>query len=307
MTLSLLAALLSQPALGERISFKLGYRTNNISGNDINTWIDSFNLLWKDYQGLNGGDLQGQFTPISFSGGLDLELRITLYKGLALNLAGGYLSSSEEGTTSFQHASGTQSEEQYISNKVTAVPLKIGFSYAFVIPPFPRLSLVAGLGRHILFVSYDSTNNYASKITDLGKEFNYLINKKNEYSSESLGYYAHLGAEMEIFKFLAVVLEGEKVWNQVDGFKGPFIYEAQGFPPESITQSGKASLYFYESDHIGSGTYYTLLSGHKNTPADQLEYPLDSGSIEGPLIRNVRQGMLDFDHISIKIGIRFKF
>ncbi len=173
LTLSLMVTLLSQPVMGERISFKLGYRTNSISGNDINTWIDSFNLLWKDYQGLNGGDLQGQFTPINYSGGIDLELRITLYKGLALNLAGGYLSSSEEGTTSFQHASGIQSEEQYISNKVTAVPLKVGFSYAYVIPPFPRLSLVAGAGRHILFVSYDSTNNYASKITDLGKEFNY--------------------------------------------------------------------------------------------------------------------------------------
>ncbi len=307
MTLILLVALLSQPALCERISFKLGYSTNNISGNDINTWIDSFNLLWRDYQGLNGGDLQGQFNPVHYSGGLDLELRITLYKGLALNLSGGYFSSTEEGVTSFQHSSGIQSEEQFISNKITAVPLKIGVSYAFVVPPFPRLSLVAGVGKHILFVSYDSINNYASKITDLGKEFNYLINKKNEYASESLGTYAHLGAELEVVKFLALVLEGEKVWNQVDGFKGPISYDAQGFPPDSISQGGKASLYFYESDHIGSGTYYSLLSGHKNTPESQLEYPLDGGAIEGPRIRNVRSGMLDFNHISFKIGIRFKF
>lgn len=302
-------ALLSQPSLGEHLSFKLGYSTNNISGNDINTWIDSFNLLWRDYQGLNGGDLQGQFTPVHYSGGLDLELRITLYKGLALNLAGGYFSSSEEGTTSFQHSSGFQSEEQFISNKITAVPLKVGFSYAFVVPPFPRLSLVAGLGRHLLFVAYDSTNNYTSEFTEPGKEGNYLINKKNEYSSESLGYYAHLGAELEIVKFMAVVLEGEKVWNQVDGFKGPlnYKYEARGLVEDSLTQSGKASLYFYESDHIGSGTYYSLLSGHKNKPEGQLEIPLDGGPTPGPQIRNVLQGMLDFNHISFKIGIRFKF
>ncbi len=300
-----LLTVISLPARGERVSLKFSYSTNRISGNDINTWIDSFNLLWQDWKNVNGGDLQGQFVPIKFPNGLELELRIPLYKGLALNLAGSWMSSTEDGTVSFQHASGQQSDEQYILNKVRAVPLKIGLSYAFALPPFPRLSLLAGVGQHILLVSYDSINNNKSVFSDPGNTLE--INKDNEYSSESLGLYANLGAELELLEFMAVVVEGEKVWNSTDGFKGPYRYEALGFSGGNLTQAGKASLYFYESDYIGTGTFYSVLAGHGMKPEDQLDYPLDGGPIPGPAIKNVRQGELDFNTISFKIGIRFKF
>jgi hypothetical protein len=305
--LIVLLAALSTPARGERVSLKFSYSTNNISGNDINTWVDSFNLLWKDWRDVNGGTLQGQFVPLKYSNGLEAELRVPLYKGLAINLAGSWYSSSEEGAVTFDHAGATQSEEQYIQNKVTAVPLKLGLSYAFALPPFPRLSILAGVGRHILFVSYKSTNNYQSLITDFGQQFNYRINKDNEYSSESLGFYANLGVELEILEFLAFVVEGEKVWNSTDGFKGAYRYEALGFPGGDLIQAGKASLYFYDSDHIGTGTFYSVLAGHESRPEDQLDYPLDGGPIQGPEIKNVRQGELDFNTVSFKIGIRFKF
>ncbi len=74
-----LLAAVSMPARSERVSLKFSYSTNGITGNDINTWIDSFNLLWQDWRNVNGGDLQGQFVPINFSNGLEIELRIPLY------------------------------------------------------------------------------------------------------------------------------------------------------------------------------------------------------------------------------------
>jgi len=298
---------LALPAQSERISLKLGYSTNNISGADINTWVDSFNLLWSDWQSLNGGDLLGSFSPVEYGGSLEVGLRIPLFKGLALNLSGSRHSASSEGAVSFQYATGNQLEEQFISNKVTAWPIKIGFSYAFVLPPLPRLSLLGGFGRHIILASYETVNNYKAEVTDLGRKFTYLINKQNKYSSEGLGYYAHLGVEFEIIQYVAVFLEGEKIWNSLNGFKGDFAYEALGFPGGDIRQDGNASLYYYESDQNGTGTYYSLLAGHKDKPEGQLEWPLDGGPIEGPQIRNLRQGELDFNHISFKIGIRFKF
>ena len=304
---AMLLALLAHPVHGERISLKFCYGSNNISGNDINTWVDSFNTLWSDWQTLNGGDLQGRFSPIDYSGGLEVGLRISLFKGLALNLAASRYSSSSEGAVSFQYQGGTQLEEQFISNKVTAWPIKVGLSYSFALPPLPRLALVGGFGRHIILASYSSVNNYKAQITDLGREFTYLINRQNKYASEGLGYYAHLGAEFDIIKYIAVFVEGEKVWNTFDGFKGNFAYEALGFPGGDIKQDGKASLYFYDSDQNGTGTYYSLLAGHKDKPEGQLEWPLDGGLIEGPQIKNLRQGELDFNHISFKIGIRFKF
>jgi hypothetical protein len=303
----LLVALMALPAQGERISLKFSYGSNNISGTDINTWIDSFNQLWADWKTLNNGDLQGQFAPIDFSGGLEFGLRIPLYKGLALNLAASRYSSSSEGAVSLQYPGGTQFEEQLISNKVTAWPIKVGLSYSLALPPLPRLALVAGFGRHIVLATYNTVNNYKAQITDLGQDFLYLINRQNKYSSEGLGYYAHLGAEFDIIQYIAVFVEGEKIWNTLDGFKGNFTYEALGFPSGDIRQNGKASLYFYESDQNGTGTYYALMTGHKDKPEGRLDWPLDGGPIEGPQIKNLRQGELDFNHISFKIGIRFKF
>jgi|GEM_PF-772226 len=310
-------ALAYQPAWAEHVSFKLSFSTNSVTGNDINPWIESFNRLWQDWRSLNGGDLQGQFTPINYANGLEVEIRIPLYRGLSLNLAGGRYSSDEEGVVSFQHADASQIEEQYLSNKVTAWPLKIGFSYLFTLPPLPKAAVVAGFGRHIIFASYDSINNYKLQTTTSGKQFTYLINKTNEYSSEALGYYAHFGVEWEVLKFLAIVVEGEKVWNSLDGFKGSYTYELLEEGNEdsrNFTQRGDASLYLYESDSIDTGTFYSVLAGHEDRPEGRLDFPfagnwpIDSGfPTAGPEVRNVRQGELDFNHISFKIGIRFKF
>ena len=41
--LLVISVALPLPARGERVSLKFSYSTNNISGNDINTWVDSFN------------------------------------------------------------------------------------------------------------------------------------------------------------------------------------------------------------------------------------------------------------------------
>jgi hypothetical protein len=304
---AMLLALLAHPMYGERISLKFCFGSNNISGTDINTWVDSFNQLWTDWKTLNQGDLQGRFTPIDYSGSLEVGLRIPLFKGLALNLAAGRYASSGEGAVSLQYPGGIQTEEQFISNKVTAWPIKVGLSYSLALPPLPRLAVVAGFGRHIILATYDTVNNYKFYTVDQNLEFTYLINKQNTYSSEGLGYYAHLGAEFDIIKYIAVFVEGEKVWNTLAGFKGNFTYEALGFPMGDVRQNGKASLYYYESDQNGTGTYYSLLAGHKDKPEGRLEYPLDGGPLEGPQIKDLRQGELDFNHISFKIGIRFKF
>ncbi len=313
----ILSALAYRPAWAERVSLKLSFSTNNVAGHDINPWIDSFNRLWQDWRSLNGGDLQGRFTPINFANGLEVEVRIPLYRGLSLNLAGGRYSSEEEGAVSFQHADATQNEEQYLSNKVSAWPLKIGISYVFALPPLPKASVVGGFGRHIIFASYDSINNYKLQTTTSGNQFTYLINKTNQYSSEALGYYAHLGFEWEVLKFLAVVVEGEKVWNSLDGFKGSYTYafiEEGTADPRNFTQRGDASLYFYDSNSFGTGTFYSVLAGHEDRPEGRLDFPfagdwpIDSGfPTAGPETRDVRQGELDFNHVSFKIGIRFKF
>ncbi|NOR15166.1 MAG: hypothetical protein GQ544_05645 [Candidatus Aminicenantes bacterium] len=292
----LLLAVLAQPMLAERASLKLSFITNSISGNDVNTWIESYNTLWQDVRSSQGGDLQGQFTPIDFGSTLEFELRIPLYKGFAINFAGSYFSSSTEGRVDFIKADGTQTASQFISNSVSAYPMKIGFSYAFPIPALPRLKILAGLGREIIFVKYKSSDNFENAFTQ-GVAERYWYEKESEYNSEKLGWYLNFGAEFDLLEFLAIVAEGEKVWGvAVDGFKGPQSYKGfiLGDPDkDTFDINGKASLYFYELQ-TRLNNYYATLAGQFDRP-------------EGDEFREVRQGLLDFNTFSLKIGIRFKF
>ena len=125
----------------------------------------------------------------------------------------------------------------------------------------------------------------------------YWYEKESEYNSEKLGWYFNFGAEFDLLEFLAIVAEGEKVWGvAVDGFKGSQSYMGfiLGDPDKDAFEiNGKASLYFYERQ-TRSNNYYSTLSGHFDRP-------------EGDEFKDVRQGLLDFNTFSLKIGIRFKF
>lgn len=293
-SLLVLCLMLIVPALhAEHISFKFNYKANSIKIGDVNTWINSFNTLWQDWQSKHGGQLSGKFTPLSFGSNFDFEMRIPIYAGFGLDLGGGRHTSSGEGTITFENAAGDQTETQFISNKTTAYPFNIGFSYHFPIPSFERLSLFAGIGRQVIFVQYDTQDNYTATLTSAGTEFNYWYNREDKYTSEALGTYFSFGLEFEIIQYVAIVLGGEKTWSKIDGFKSSHLYE--GFLGENVfKKSGKASLYFYESDRWNLGKPYSVLSSHKERPNEDY-------------IQNVRPGEFNYSNFSIKFGIRIKF
>lgn len=275
------------------ISLKFSYAGNTADPGDVNTWVNSFNQLWVDWQQAYGGQLQGGFTPLEYSAGLEVEIRIPILSGLALNLAGSGLTSSGEGQIEFANQSTGLNETQFISNKISATPLKIGFSYTYPIPYLDGLYVTAQAGRHMIFYKYDLQDSYTAEIARGSNVYEYWYEKSQSFRSEALGYYISLGAEFDIIKYIAVVLEGEQVWSTADGFKGPHSY--QGFLGDNpFSESGKASLYYYESSQWDLGRYYSVLTGHPRPP-------------EEDYIRNLRQGEFQFDNFSIKLGIRFKF
>jgi hypothetical protein len=304
----LLLTLMLQPLLAERVSVKLSFMTNSLSGEEINSWISATNTKWRDLQALRGGDLQGQFQPIDFGSSLEAELRVPLYKGLAFNVAGSFFSAEAEGQIEYNRGNGTEVAQQFIRNTVSAIPVKIGLSYAFPLPALPRLKLLAGLGREIIFVKYKSTNNFEDLFSQ-GVDLRYWFEKDSTFNSEKLGWYFNFGAEFDLLDFLAVVAEAENVWGAaVDGFKGPESY--RGFLGSSSNQeqfdiNGKPSLYYYEERGGLLNDYYPTLSSYYN-------FPEDAGASgyqrpEGENFKNVRQGVLEFNTFSLKLGIRLKF
>ncbi|MFC2168774.1 hypothetical protein ACFLRW_07285, partial [Acidobacteriota bacterium] len=249
-----------------------------------------FNTLWKDWSTSKGGTLNGMFDPIAYGFNYELELRIPLFSGFALNLGGSRLKSNSEGTIDFAQSGGFQSESQYLKNDITIYPFKIGFSYLFHLPFFSNLSIGIGGGRLIIFSKYETSERYTFDILGEGEEFNYWYERSNSYNSEGLGLYASMMLEYKLFKFMAIVLEAEKKWAKIDGFKGPFSFTDF----DGKDENGKASLYFYESNQWDLGNYYSILMGHKDRP-------------DSVFIRNIRQGVLNLGGHSFKVGIRFIF
>lgn len=275
------------------ISLKFSYAGNSAAPSDVNTWIHSYNRLWSDWHQSHGGQLQGEFTPLDYQGSLEIELRIPLFSGAALNMAGSGLTASGQGHVEFINPSGNLMETQFISNKVSVLPLKIGLSYTRPIPYLEGLYVTAQAGRHIIFYQYDLQDHYTAQITQGPNIYEYGYEKNQSFRSEGLGFYFSLGLEFDIIRYVAVVLEGEQVWSTTDGFKGSHSY--QGYlGGDPFSESGKASLYYYESSQWNLGRYYSVLTGHTRPP-------------DRPDIKNLRQGEFNFDNFSIKLGIRFKF
>jgi hypothetical protein len=270
------------------MGLKLTVNTNSVAHDDLDDWIDSYNSLWRDWQAIHGGTLGGEFVPIKYKSYIEAELHIPIISGFGLLLGGSQINSQADGQINYNTSAGDQRETHAIMNRIEALPFKIGLCFRTEI--IPRLSVSASLGRHILFVQYKVKEEYEAVFTGQGERFSYWYDKEATFNSEALGIFASLGAGYELFKYLDVVVEIEQIWNTVDGFKGSFSTD------DYLGQAddGKASLYFYESQEFGLEKFYSVLAGHEDRP-------------EGETVRNVRQGELDFDGISIKIGLRLKF
>lgn len=287
----------------EKISLKISYKTNTISRGDIFDWVDSNNMLWEDWQNLQGGSLEGQFTHPNYKANYEFELRIPIVAGFALSLAGSsrQKSRTEDTVLLTGNGEGSQVETHLIKNAISALPFKIGASFRSKLPFLANWAVCAGAGRLIFFAKYENTENHTLTSQFLGTEYNYWYEIEGTYRSEGLGFYANLSVEYDIFKFLAVGIGMEQRWAKADGFKGGYTYKRNYRLDEpGYDTKGKASLYFYELKPSGMGDYYKSLTGHIDRPAE--------GNIDNPIagnIKNIRQGKINMGGFSLTIGIRF--
>ena len=64
--LCLLITFTANLSAAEHIHLKFSFKTNSVGDGDLNTWIQSANSLWRDWQQHHGGQLEGQFAPIDY-------------------------------------------------------------------------------------------------------------------------------------------------------------------------------------------------------------------------------------------------
>ncbi|MFW6132234.1 MAG: hypothetical protein ACOC5F_06540, partial [Candidatus Aminicenantaceae bacterium] len=173
------------PLYSENISLKFTSNHRSFNGGDLNEWINSYNSLWEKWSNTQGGNYEGQFPSFTSFSNYEGELRIHIFSGLSLNLAASHISLSKEGTISYQNNSSNLKESQFIKNEISAVPIKIGFSFAY--PFIENFYVYINAGRHIIFVNYNNTEDYDAVFTFGEEEFEYWYEKEFEYKSEGLG------------------------------------------------------------------------------------------------------------------------
>lgn len=274
----------------EKISFRLTYHNLSLPQSDLDSWISSYNQMWKDWSAQKGGSTSGEFLPPNYNSMTELGINITIFSGFSLCLSGSKFSSKEEGRIVYTNNETNQEETHFLKNKISGYPFKIGFQYTYTLPFLETIGIFAGAGRHLIFIKYQTAEDYEARFNVLGKEFVYWFERDNTYHSEALGLYLNGGVEYSPVKYITFIAGFEKIWNKVDGFKGPFSYKDYSGEEES----GKASLYYFESNQWGLNKYYQVLSGREVRP-------------EEPSVRNVRQGQFDFSSFSFKIGLRLNF
>jgi len=286
--------IMARPLCAEKISLKLSFNLNTYGEGDLEDWVRSLNSLWQDFSTLNPGTLTGEFTAPDYGSNLEFGLRIPIYKGLGLDLSGSRLRGSEQGEVAYARNEVDQEQTQRILTDVSAFDLKIGFSYRIEMPFLPGLHIFANAGRHLTFAKYNVEDNWQSTLRIAGMEFLNAYEKENSFTSDALGFYAGLGVEYDVVKYIAVVCELEKIWSKVDGFKGSHYYKLYTDRDVLIHEDGTATLFYYETTQFALPDTYPLLTGHIERP-------------EGGLYRNIRQGELNFSRFSVKLGVRFKF
>jgi len=274
----------------EKISFQLNYWVPSFPSNDLDLWLTSTNQLWQDWATAKNGQTSGEFPPLQYSPSLELGLRVSIVEGLSLVISGSHFSSQSEGQVEFLRSEAAQMESYLLRNRVSFLPLKIGFNYRHPLPFYQPLAGYITFGRHLVFISYKKVEEYEAKFDVLGQEFIYWFNKDGSYRSESLGYFAELGIEYSPLRYISIFAGVEQIWNTTDGFKGSYTYADYTGEEKRV----KASLYFYESNQWNLGQYYHLLNGDKKRPA-------------GDSVRNVRQATFNYGGFSFKLGVRFNF
>jgi len=287
-TLVLLVLALFSPLRAERVSVRFSLRTYSAPEGDLQAWLSSYNALWASYGVKYGGSVLGKFQPPQLGSSWEIEVRFPIFAGLALDLAGSVVAGATNGGVQFQDTAGVHTESDYILNDVKAIPLRLGLS--FTLPVWNNLRLTAGFGRHLVFARYRTEQNYEAFFKTAKQDYRYWFKRDTTFRSESLGGYWTLGAEYLVLPFLAVGIDAEKDTSRTSGFKGSYVYSDH----TGRNESGKSSLYFFESDEFGPDLPTVILAGRTDRP-------------EGELYRNVRQGELDFSGFSLKIGIRFLF
>ena len=247
----------------------------------LGDWND-FMKGWTDYQNDaaidNGGTMEGGFKSIRW--GLDFEGEVIFFLNprYGITIGSGYIhgKKGQDGNKMIV----TMPSETFILNhdmKIKAIPVKIGVYYCLSRASKLRFFVSGGVGYYSVKTSevYENEWNGSWSL------------EHQSAKGEGFGFHGGMGLELDVFKNIAIVVEGYGRYAKIKELEGDRDWSMSFGPPGSW----KGGLYYFESD-APYGWLPNITISDKN-PSQ-------------PFRRNVRKAAVDLSGFTLRIGFKIR-
>jgi len=276
-----------------KLSIKINWGLRYMSVGDINTHLESLDNYISHRTFYEGGKTKG---INNYGTDFEGELRLDISSKFAISVGIAYMSgksrSDFETVGSFplqMPMIGPFYWHKFFSeSKVKTIPLKFGIYYTLPISSRINLFINSGLGYYFSKASLDKTH------VPLPLE-GYGIDDSRyhvyDVSSNGLGFHGGVGFEYNIANFFGLVIEVQTRYARIKNLKGKRLY-CSWFGPR---MEEEGILYIGERDLTDEGY-------GENCP----DLIISQSKPNGDEYRNIREAVLDFSGLSLRVGIRIK-
>ncbi|MFP4082073.1 MAG: SH3 domain-containing protein [Candidatus Aminicenantes bacterium] len=243
---------------------------NYVAGGDLNKGAQGLADFYSDLSSVEG---EGEVKPAHLSYIYGGELSFPLTSNFSMGIGLDYFFSQKESQVIFEKAPATDTFTT--RPQIRAVPLRIFISF------FPLRYFYFKGGMEYYFAK--CTYFYRWEREDDWQEW------QGEASTQDIGFLAALGLELKLFSPLSLVAEAAGRYARLTGFKGENLLKDS----DGVESTEKGRLYFYQGNISGTQAY-PLLFIRENKPSE-------------PDVSDVKDAVVDFSGLSLKLGLKIRF
>jgi hypothetical protein len=260
------------------VALKLTGGINYMLLGDWNDFMNGLTDYHNDVAIDNGGTMEGEFKSIRW--GLDFEGDVIIYLNprFGITIGSGYIS-GKKGPDAKKIMLNYPDETIRLNHdmKISAIPVKIGGYYCLSRSSKLRFFVSGGIGYYFVKTSEVYANEW---------DGNWSLENQGA-KGEGFGFQGGMGLELDIFKNIAIVVEGYGRYAKIGNFMGERDW-SMSFGPSG---SRKGGLYYFDLD----------------IPYGLIPYiEISSGTPGGLNRRNVRKATVDLSGFTVRIGFKIR-
>jgi opacity protein-like surface antigen len=261
------------------VALKLTGGMNYMLLGDWNDFMNGWTDYYKNGVYEKGGTVEGELKSIRW--GLDFEgdVIINFNPRFGITIGSGYISGKK--APDAKKMTLYYPDETIRVNhdmKISAIPVKIGVYYCLFRSSKFRFFLSGGIGYYFAKISEVYKNQWDGSWS----------HENQSAKGEEIGFHGGMGLELDIFKNIAIVVEGYGRYAKIKDLTGERDW-SMSFGP---SDSRKGGLYYFDLDIPSYGLLPYI--------------EISSGTPGGLNRRNVRRATVDLSGFAVRIGVKIR-